>query len=220
KINFYIENTSLLGTTNPASSVFLSISPTDNTNVLSWDENVPWENYEYTIFRFDELGGLEPIASVPGPPYSDTGLLNGKEYCYLVQSLGSYGVQGVMDSLKNDSQEACSVPVDNIAPCPPALEVRNACDETVNCTDENLLRNTLTWINPMDLCEETDDVVGYEVYYSSFEGSGFQLIAKIEDSGLTEFEHKPDIGIAGCYYVTALDTFENRSAPSNIVCVD
>lgn len=220
KINFYIENTRLLGTTNPASSVFLTISPTDNTNVLSWEERVPWENYEYTVFRFNDLGVFEPLAVVDGPPYSDTNLANGKEYCYLVQSLGSYGVQGVMDSLKNDSQEACGTPLDNIAPCPPTLEVSNACDEAVNCTDEELLRNTLMWANPMDICEETDDVVSYEVYYAPFEGSEFQLVARIDDSRLTEFEHKPDIGIAGCYYVTALDTFENRSAPSNIICVD
>ena len=45
-------------------------------------------------------------------------------------------------------------------------------------------------------------------------------MARIDDSRLTEYEHKPDIGIAGCYYVTALDTFENRSGPSNIICVD
>ncbi len=220
KVNFYIENTTLLGATNPASSVFLSIAPTDNTNVLSWEENVPWENFEYTVFRANAQGGLDPLAVVNAPPYSDTGLINGKEYCYVIQSLGSYGVEGVMDSLKNDSQEACAAPVDNVPPCPPTLEVLNACDEAVNCTDEELLRNTLIWVNPMDLCEETDDVVGYEVFYAPFEDSEFQLIASIDDSRVTEFEHKPDIGIAGCYYVIALDTFENRSAPSNIICVD
>lgn len=220
KINFYIENTTLLGAANPASSVFLSIAPTDNANVLSWEENVPWENYEYTIFRRNAQGGLDPLSTVAGPPYSDSGLINGEEYCYVVQSLGSYGVEGVMDSLKNDSQEACGVPVDNVPPCPPTLTVRNACDEAVSCTDENLLFNTPIWVNPMELCEETDDVVGYELYYAPFEGSDFQLIASIGDSRITEYSHKPDIGIAGCYYVVALDTFENRSAPSNIVCVD
>ncbi|MCO6488669.1 MAG: gliding motility-associated C-terminal domain-containing protein [Phaeodactylibacter sp.] len=220
KINFYIEGNTLLGATNPASSVFLSISPTDNTNILSWEEDVPWENYQYSIFRFNNQGGLDPVATVAGPPFLDTGLINGKEYCYIVQSLGSYGVEGIMDSLVNDSQEACMAPFDNVPPCPPTLEVLTACDEAIDCTDEDLLRNTLIWTNPIDICEETDDVVSYEIYYAPFEGSEFGQVARIDDSRLTEYEHKPDIGIAGCYYVTALDTFENRSAPSNIVCVD
>ena len=220
KVNFYVEGNILLGATNAASSVFLSISPTDNANVLSWEEKVPWDNFEYIVYRKNTTGTFDSITTVTEPRYSDTGLLNGAEYCYRVQSIGSYGVDGVKSPLLNDSQENCGVPIDDIPPCPPTLEVSNACDQAINCTDEEALKNTLLWVNPMDLCEETDDVVGYRIYYAPFEGNDFTLIANIDDSRLTEFDHKPELGIAGCYAVTAIDTFFNESAFSNIVCVD
>jgi len=46
------------------------------------------------------------------------------------------------------------------------------------------------------------------------------LIYSTEISTDTTFSHKPDFGIAGCYAVTAIDTFSNESAFSNIICVD
>jgi gliding motility-associated-like protein len=220
KLNFYVRGNDLMGTANAASSVFLSIEPTDKTNILSWRETVPWENNRYTIFRRDAQGGFDSIATVQDPTYRDMGLVNGREYCYYVRSTGSYGIAGVKSPLLNRSQIACAVPIDNIPPCPTILQVSNACDQLINCTDEEALNNTLSWENPNDLCEDTDDVVGYRIYYAPFEGSDFVRIAEIDDSRITEFVHKPDIGIAGCYAVTAIDTVLNESLFSNIVCVD
>ena len=221
KIAFYVNNeTEPLGITNPASSVFLTIEPTDNTNILSWSENVPWTNFNYTIFRENDLGGFDSIATVLEPPYRDEGLINGTEYCYYVRSAGTYGIDGLASPLLNNAQRDCSIPIDNIAPCPPTLEVTNGCDTQTDCSDEESLANTLNWVNPMDLCEETDDVVGYRIYYAPVEGSDFEFIASIDDSRLTVFDHKPEIGIAGCYAVTAIDTFLNESDFSNIICVD
>ena len=147
-------------------------------------------------------------------------LINGKEYCYRVKSIGSYGVEGVVSPLLNFSQELCSVPVDNVAPCPPTLEVSNICNQDIRCTDESALFNSLRWVNPMQLCVETDDVTGYRVYYAPFEGSDFVRVAEFDDSGKLTWEHKPEFGIAGCYAVTAIDTFFNESPFSNVVCVD
>lgn len=221
KVNFYVQETLLLGATNSASSVYLSASPTDNTNNLSWQELVPWTNASYIVFRFNpDLGDFEEIATVNAPSFSDKGLRNGKEYCYKVQSIGSYNVDGIVNPILNFSQELCSTPIDNIAPCPPKLVVDNVCDQLVNCQNEEDLNNTLNWVNPMDLCEETDDVVGYNVYYSPFEGSDFSLVASFDDSNQLQFEHKPDRGIAGCYALTAIDTFFNESDFSEIICVD
>jgi gliding motility-associated-like protein len=152
--------------------------------------------------------------------YRDEGLINGREYCYKVQSSGSYGVADINSPLLNFSQEACEVPIDNVAPCPPTLEVDDICDELVNCTDEDNIFNTLIWTNPIDICEDTDDVVGYNVYYSPIEGAEFDLIASFDDSNTLNFEHKPERGIAGCYAVSAIDTFFNESVLSNIVCID
>ena len=220
KINFYVMEDELLGVTKSASSVYLSTAPTDNTSILSWEAEVPWSNFEYTVFRQNNSGGWDSIATVTTPTYRDTDLINGEEYCYYVRSSGSYGVDGVVFPILNNSQESCEIPVDNVPPCPPTLEVQTPCDGLINCGDEEQLRNMLDWVNPMDICEETDDVVSYNIYYAPFEGSDFTLVASIDNSQVTYEEHKPEIGIAGCYAVTALDTFFNESAFSNIICVD
>lgn len=219
-INFYVESDRLLGPTNAASTVFLAIAPTDNANVLTWTALVPWENYQYEVFRRNEQGEFELIGRTAVPQYKDTGLLNGKEYCYFVRALGSYGVEGIASPLINDSQEACQVPIDNVAPCPPELTVENICGKPVDCSDPNELVNTLNWINPMELCPETDDVTGYRIYYAATEGDQLVKIAEIDLSGQITYEHKPERGIAGCYAVTAVDTFFNESPFSNEICVD
>lgn len=221
KINFYVGNQAEpLGATNAASSVFLSITPTDNQNNLSWEELVPWNNSEYTVLRQNALGTFDSIATVIQPFYSDSDLLNGTEYCYKIRSIGSYGVEGIISPIINHSQETCGIPQDDVPPCPPTLTVQNICDQDVNCTDENDLLNTLNWTNPNDICEETDDVTGYNIYFSPVDGGEFTLIASFDDSGMLSYEHQPDQGIAGCYAVTAIDTFLNESDFSNIVCVD
>jgi gliding motility-associated-like protein len=217
----FTANGALIGDTKSAASTFLSSYATDNANELSWEELVPWDNYEYTIFRkapgastFDSIGVSTNKA------YRDEGLINGSEYCYKIRSHGTYNIIEVVDPLINFSQELCSIPVDNVAPCPPTLIVENICDEGLNCSEVTELANTLIWTNPIDICEETDDVTGYYIYYAPTEGEAFTQIAVIEDAQLLEYEHLPDLGIAGCYYVTAIDTFFNESNGSDTICVD
>ena len=221
ELGFYVNNEpEPLGFSPSASSVFLSIEPTDNKNILTWEFEVPWVNYEFHVFRQNDLGSWDSIAMVLEAFYEDTGLINGTEYCYYIRAYGSYGIEGIPVPLINLSQEACAVPLDNVAPCPPELVVTNICDENRTCQEDEVLFNNLAWVNPMELCEETDDVVSYNVYFSASETGELALIASIDDSGITDFEHQPDIGVAGCYAVTALDTFANESAFSNIFCVD
>src|SRR5690606_25959650 len=80
--------------------------------------------------------------------------------------------------------------------------------------------NFLEWRNPVNICPTTDDVVAYRIYYAPQEGGAPVLIGEIDFANDTTFIHAPESGIAGCYTVTALDTFANESAPSNLVCVD
>ena len=222
KVSFFVDNeTTPLGEANPASSVFLNVAPTDRRNVLSWEERVPWDNYQYVIFRENDLGGFDSIAVVSDPTYTDRELINGVSYCYKIMSLGSYGVEGIISPLKNNSQVACGIPMDDVPPCPPTLTVTNICNEDLDCANEELLFNTLNWAHPQDVCgDEGSDAFGYNIYYAPFEGDEFTLIARIEGANETSFEHKPDIGISGCYAVTAIDTNFNESLFSNIVCVD
>lgn len=225
RINFY-SNNNLLGSTNAASTIFLSVSPTDRANVLSWEEIVPWDNSSYVVFRLNDQMMFDSIATVFNPTYRDEGLVNGQEYCYKIRSIGSYGVEGLIDPIINHSQEACAAPIDNVAPCLPVdednpfLTVENVCSEMIDCTDEESLFNTLLWSNPAGQCPGAEDVAGYNVYYASTEGEDLTLVGTIDDPNETRFEHSSDFGLAGCYAVTAFDGNGNESEFSNIVCVD
>lgn len=224
-VAFYInDKADTLGYSAAASSVFLNIASTDEINNLSWEYDVPWDNSEYTIYRLNTSGNWDSIATTTQPFYSDQNLINGKKYCYYIKTTGTYGIPQIVSPLFNNSQEACGIPLDTIPPCPPILEATNICDEAdtgiVNCESEENLKNSLDWVNPMEICQETDDVVSYNIYFSSVQGGEFELIETITNSGITEYEHKPETGIAGCYAVTAVDTFFNESKFSNIVCLD
>ncbi len=223
RLRFYTSDDPIpLGTTRPASSVFLSISPSDNRNILSWDFDVPWINTQYVVYREASNGEFVLLDTVDQETtYTDFGLANGDRYCYRIESIGSYGVEGVVSPIINFSQKACGVPEDNIPPCAPVLEVSNICDELVSCADEEALFNTLRWRIEPETCEDPSDVVGYNVYYAPIEGADFSVIARFDEAGELTYEHKPEMGIAGCYAVTAVDSFQvNESAFSEIICVD
>ncbi len=222
QIAFYVNGeTDPLGYTSTASSVFLDIAPTDEQNNLSWTFDVPWKNFEYIIYRKDPGAvSFDSIGITNDTLYADPGLINGEEYCYYVESRGSYGVEGIVNPIINRSQEECSIPFDNVPPCPPELVVSNICDSLDVIVEEDLFENLLNWTNPNLTCEETDDTERYNIYYSEVEGGEFELIAAVSFNNVTEYIDVPEDGVAGCYAVTAIDSIGNESVFSNIVCVD
>ncbi|MBK8565426.1 MAG: gliding motility-associated C-terminal domain-containing protein [Saprospiraceae bacterium] len=222
KIDFFVNNESQpVGNSPAASSVWLQIEPTDNRNILSFVYNVPWTNTGFTVYRQNGTA-WDQIAITPDSVYVDTGLLNGREYCYYVQSEGTYNVVGVPSPLFNLSQENCSTPIDNVAPCPPIVAVSNICNSGESCQEVDELGNDLKWNNPMSICSETDDVVSYRVYFKPNEAGAFSLLYEINESGDTTYFHPRTKleGLVGCYAITALDTFLNESEFSNIICTD
>jgi gliding motility-associated-like protein len=122
--------------------------------------------------------------------------------------------------LFNLSQEVCGIPLDTVPPCPPMLTVANPCELATPGTPAEAFFNTLNWTNPINTCPETDDVVTYNIYFAPVEGGDFTLIETVTFSLDTIYEHQSDLGIAGCYAITALDTLGNESDFSNIFCVD
>lgn len=215
-IRFYVNGDDLIGQTNPASSVYLSAGSTDRAVNLIWQAEVPWDNFNYVVYRKNDQGSFDSIATVNTPAYKDMGLTNGEEYCYRVLAKGTYGIEGIISPLLNFSQEQCAVPQDDIPPCPPILEVSNICSENIGCTDETVLFNTLQW----ETCPEDDDVAAYAIYFAPTEDAELERIDFISNPTLSSIQHQPETGLAGCYAITALDQLGNESELSNIVCVD
>jgi len=219
QIGFFVENDDSLGVTEEASSVYLSIAASDQTNTLTWEFDVPWENQEYTIFRKDDMTTqFDSIDVTTEQEYIDEGLENYVEYCYYIRSKGTYGIPGILDPLFNNSQEACSEPIDTIPPCPPILMVTNDCPTAVDSRPAETFQNFLTWNNPNNSC--ADDVTGYNIFYAPMEGEEFSLIETHTNAEDTTYAHTPGLSIAGCYTVTAIDSVGNESIMSNIECVD
>ncbi len=200
----------IIGVPEKASTVFLTLHPRDNEIEIEIGENVPWENYEYVIYRQNPVSLVfDSIATAYNPTFIDRGLTNGKSYCYKVKSIGKYGLDIIPSPLINFSQEACAVPIDTVPACAPDLTVYNNCDS---------IRNELMWTNPNNSC--ADDVVEYNIYYARFPDADMELITTIDNPNDTTFIHFPSGSLAGCYIVTAVDSFQNESAPTNKVCAD
>jgi gliding motility-associated-like protein len=214
-------STEVLGTANTASSTFLSIFPSDQSNTLSWEHFVGWNNFNYNIFRKAPMDvNFTLIGNTAEMTYTDeANLRNGVEYCYYVECEGTYGVDGIASPLFNRSQEACGIPEDIIPPCPPELNITNICDDIDNIAEDDFI-NTLNWTNPNIVCPDTDDVISYQIFYAPTLDADLDLIAEITGAQFTTYEDMPSEGIAGCYAVSAIDSVGNESVLSNIVCVD
>lgn len=241
---YYTQNGSLrlLDATLPASTVRLSASSASRAVNLSWTANVPWsnENQEHEIYRQAPNGTFNIIAKIPVTnaasfTYIDTGqdrftedgnqsltLSVDETYCYRIKTVGKYlSLNLVPDKLENFSQRACASPKDDIKPCPPVLSVDPLnCEQlkTINC-DNIKFENNLTWVTGQGAgCDTT--FRGYNIYYTRYENEPFTKIGNVGSGLLKKFTHANMSSFAGCYYITAVNRFDNESEPSNRVCKD
>ncbi|PCJ80733.1 MAG: hypothetical protein COA49_07855 [Bacteroidetes bacterium] len=225
----------LIGESLPSSTPFLTLTPNDNQIDLELRASVTWSNRKFYIsrkieFTLDDYAPLDtviwdgvfPISNTK--VYSDTGLVNGVSYCYRVVCEGAYDGTEVESPLLNASQTTCATPYDFTPPCPPTLEVDADCIEEIDV------------INWWGSEECSDDVMGYILYWSPFEGDTLRPYAWFDfEEGLdldTTFifnENEIEGSIAGCFAVTALDSLiagpggdlrRNESEFSNVECVD
>ena len=232
-VEFYARNDFLVGTSDVASSVFLSIDTGDRKLCLDWRFNVPWQNDEYVVFRYNnDIAAYDTLVVTEDSTYCDAPLVNDSVYCYLVQSVGSYSADGLDDTLVNLSQEVCATPMDTIAPCPPIVEVTNNCKDRStdlicypreNVVDGSLIifENIIRWTNPTDEgCY--DDIVKYMVYARSSTEDDFTLIADSIPPNVTEYSPHTfnDGDLAGCYRVVAVDTNGLQSDFIEPTCID
>ena len=207
--NLTAGNRFLIGSSQPASSLFLTLTPTDKTLRLQWTNNVPWNNDRFVIYRKDPgQTGFDSIGTSTEPSYRDRGLINGMTYCYSIKSIGKYSAGGFVDPIINDSQEACGIPVDNLPPCPPLLAVTTDCETS---------SNTLIWTLPADTCQK--DIFRYYIYYSPTPGSMILIDSTLHYYD-TVYLHRPPQSVVGCYAISAIDSVGNRSPLGNTVCID
>ncbi|HNW72566.1 MAG TPA: gliding motility-associated C-terminal domain-containing protein [Bacteroidales bacterium] len=212
RVDFYNEtpgNRFLMGSSQPAASMFLTTDPTDKSIRLNWSDKVPWANDRFIIFRKDPgSAGFDSVGQSLKNSFMDKGLINGERYCYRIRSVGKYSAPGFVYPIINESQETCDIPVDNIPPCPPLLTVKTNCEDAVN---------QLSWKIPADSCPT--DIEKYYIYYSSTPGYPL-LIDSLLHPMDTTYLHAPYQSIVGCYGVVAIDSMGNKSEMSPVICVD
>ncbi|MBL0330915.1 MAG: gliding motility-associated C-terminal domain-containing protein [Bacteroidetes bacterium] len=218
KVDFY-SNGIYKGSTQTASSVFLSSTPADKQVNLTWQHFVPWNNYEYFIYRETSPGStvFNLIDSTTALTYADTGLVNEVEYCYRILAVGEYSDTLLPKPLRNYSQINCETPVDIVPPCAPPFDVVTDCEAT---------QNTITWVNPNTFCSD-QDAVQINIYFSPNVTDPMQLVYSTTDMSLTSYTlpvyyFEGVVSIAGCYAVTAVDSAltPNESVIVNRICVD
>lgn len=215
KVDFY-SNELLHSTSHTASSIFLKADALDNKVNLNFDFDTPWTNHLYEFYKKNETTEIyEFLGESPIANFTDTSVINGENYCYFVRSIGLLGSNPFV--IKNNSQIACAIPQDTEKPCSPDLSVLNNCND-IGIENEQVF-NSIKWTNPNTECENTDDVIGYKIYFSAFIDSTFSLLFYINNPDVLDTLHL-SIDYAGCYYITAIDRNGNESEKSKIVCAE
>ncbi|MTI31709.1 gliding motility-associated C-terminal domain-containing protein [Xanthovirga aplysinae] len=243
RIYLYDANNIFVDSSSTASSVRVETISSTNAITLNWAAQVPWSNSSddfpwHLIYRNeidpddpDELVLIDSVkVTQQGFVYSDRGQ-NGEKmdpdkiYCYFVTTRGAYSHPEVMRPLINRSQIICGKVNDTIPPCPPTIiQVSNPvikdCKsyfEDKACDFKDFF-NTISWNKGAGFNCETDDLIGYELYFSpTGENGPFELIATLID---TVFTHSNLTSFAGCYKVRALDSSGNKGEFSAAVCID
>jgi gliding motility-associated-like protein len=194
-----------------ASSLYIEITPGDNQLTLDFRKKAPWINNQYVIYRQNESLGFDSIATTDVNQFIDTGLKNGVTYCYQVKSLGWRPIETIIFTNANMSHRNCGRPEDLVAPCAPMLHVESRCDSSMN---------VLTWTNPNRTC--SNDVIRYNIYASGNGSTELDSLTSTFSAADTFYYHHLDAGVllAGCYAVSAVDSFENESTLSPRICVD
>ena len=208
-----IKDDTLIGAPQIASSVFLQISAADNALQLYFEKNTPWLDSIFIVFRQNSAFTFDSIGYTETLNFTDSNLKNDTNYCYKITSIGKYMIERITDPIINLSQINCEAPVDTVPPCMPPVNISSDC--------ENLI-NSLEWNNPNTFC--CDDALRYIIYYSPNLIEEMDSIAGINSIETTNFSHQlfadSATSMAGCYAVTAVDSFGNESHLITKYCVD
>jgi hypothetical protein len=253
--NVVIEDSSAI-----ASSVRLEAQSQLNKIQLTWRANVPWsiqsEGFTHKLSRIEAeeedlpvvladfasattLFETEVDVTSAGLQYLDEGPLEtGKLYCYVVETLGTYGnddpVIVSLEPFHNFSQIVCSQPGDSIPPCAPLSPKLDSVNCQVPVNDPSRLRllcnttefaNTVSWERTEDPDCGANDIAYYLVYYSKTSNGTFVEIQDENNEPIkvfgNSFVHDRNLtSFAGCYKIAAVDRSGNISPLSEASCTD
>jgi gliding motility-associated-like protein len=210
----FVANTTTVGASQRATSVFLTAAGGERKVKLSWTSQTPWNNYKYTVFRkmpwqasFTSSVGVTSLTA-----FTDSlNVYKDSTYCYYILSEGKYSDPSIEDSLMNRSEEACGTAVDVSPPCAPTLSVISDCITGFI---------SLTWNNVNLSCAR--DVKKYCLYKKETEDGDFAILDTIYGPfGPTvsyQFDNLPEI--AGCFAVAAIDSTGNVGSKGTEDCID
>lgn len=191
-----------------ASSVFPVITASDKKLTLFFDQNTPWTNTQYTVFRKNELTQTyDSIDQSNSNVFTDIGLSNHFKYFYRITSYGTYDLDGIIKPIINYSHTNSGIPIDTIPPLPPLLEVESDC---------HTFYNLLHW----QIQDDIKQISKYYIYFSASDNSGFVCIDSVLNQDSTRYLHFAGENPSGCYAATAVDSSNNESDLSQQVCVD
>lgn len=236
-----------------ASSVRLEAQSQLNRIDLTWQAQVPWSiqvaGYPHKLSRIETEETSLPVTladfegnqtlfqteidvTASGLSYVDEGNLEtGKLYCYVVETLGTYGNENPLikdlEPFHNFSQIVCSQPGDSIPPCKPTPPVlaNLACEGDRLLCNPNLFSNSLSWTRTDDPDCGANDIAYYLIYYSKTIDGTFVELQDQNNQPIRVFgnsyEHTRNLtSYAGCYKIAAVDRSGNISELSESSCID
>ena len=241
-VHAYSNTDVYVGASSQASTVRLEAASELREIELTWSADVPWSNsvtsYTHKIYRGDEGSSSiddlvlidEVTVSAEGFVYEDRGQWNNeplvadREYCYMVETYGSYGNELIPAPLINRSQIICALPGDDEAPCkpePPVLEQPRDCSldgvTSGDCAGASSYINKLRWTKDESECGR--DISYYIVYFSNSINGDFRELARLAPN-VTEFDDILSRSYKRCYKIAAVDRSGNVSEMSESFCVD
>ena len=187
-----------------ATSHWLTLSPQDNAIVLNLESNTPWEDTAFVVFRKNPNAIVfDSIATTTDNFYLDKGLKNGEMYCYFVKTIGRYSGTKTISPLINLSNNLCNSPIDSTPPCPPEITIVEDCKNS----------QLHFYFESDSVCLEDTEI--YTIYLLN--GNDKKFITTMDS---TYYFYENLNSIAGCYVVTATDSFGNESVISNQICAE
>ncbi len=205
-----MNSATLVGSSQLASSIFLSAQPSDRKITLSWNSNTPWHNTLYTVFRKDPGSSTySAVVTTTLTTYADTAhIVNRHTYCYKILGNGEYSDPTIYKPLLNNSQEVCATAKDLTPPCSPTVSIDANCPTGFVRVNWNDVRNSCS-----------DDVLKYVLFYKPTLNDAYALVDTFSND-TTSFSLDNLDFIAGCYAVQAVDSSGNASPMSVDFCID